>query len=195
MTCFQQPHSRDWKLFIAFCMIASLIFYHFHGLPSTSTNPKADLDAAYLTFGVPSSTSSQKHPIELLAEHGRRRFDRMVESQSKSLEQAIATYKKRYKMEPPPGFDDWYRLAIESNATVIDEYDSVMAMFEPYWSISAREIRARVRELLDPDFIDGKLLGIRVKDHQISTLNDKTAINRMQCFRKPFHNVCNSFCV
>lgn len=115
----------------------------------------------------------------------------MVESQSKSLEEAIATYKKRYHREPPPGFDDWYHLAIESNATVIDEYDSVMAMFEPYWSISARELRARVRELLDPDFIDGKLLGLRVKDHQISSLNDKTGINRMQCFKKLFQDVCS----
>lgn len=189
MTRFQLPQ----KSFIAFCIIASLLFYHyyFHGLSSTSPDPKEDLDAAYLTFGSPSSTSGQKHPIELLAEHGRRRFDRMVESQSKSLEQAIATYKKRYHREPPPGFDDWYHLAIESNATVIDEYDSVMAMFEPYWSISARELRARVRELLDPDFIDGKLLGIRVKDHQISTLNDKTGVNRMQCSKELFQDVCN----
>lgn len=169
MTRFQQK-----PFIIVFCIIAPLLFYHFHGLSSTSPDPKADLNAAYLTFG-----SSKKHPIELLAENARRKFDRMVESQSKSLEQATATYKKRYHREPPPGFDDWYHLAIESNATVIDEYDSVMAMFEPYWSLSARELRARVRELIDPDFIDGKLLGIRIKDHQISTLNDKTGVNRM----------------
>ena len=82
-------------------------------------------------------------------------------------------------------------LAIESNATVIDEYNSVMAMFEPYWSTSARELRARVREFLDPDFIDGKLLGIRVKDRPISTLNGKTGVNRMQCFEKLFQDVWN----
>ena len=179
MTLFQLRNTL-WKPFIFFCIIALLTFHHFHGLSPTLPNPVANLDAAYLTFGSPSSTSGQKHPIELLAEHARQRFTHMVESQSKSLEQAIATYKKRYHREPPPRFDDWYHLAIESNATVIDEYDSVMAMFEPYWSISARELRARVRELLDPDFIDGKLLGIRVKNHQISTLNDKTGVNRMK---------------
>lgn len=74
MTCFQQPHTRGWKPFIVFCIIASLLFYRFQCLPSTSADPKADLDAAYLPFG------GQRHPIELLAEQARRRFDRMVES-------------------------------------------------------------------------------------------------------------------
>lgn len=51
-------------------------------------------------------------------------------------------------------------------------------MFEPHWGISARELRARVREALDPRHVEGKMIGIHVKDHQFSTVNEKTGLNR-----------------
>lgn len=54
-----------------------------------------------------------------------------------------------------------------------------MATSEPYWGTSTRKLRARVREALDPRNIGGKMLGTRVKDHQILYLNEGTAINRM----------------
>lgn len=190
----QLPCAHSWKPFIFFCIIVSLSFYHFHGLP-TSPNPTGDLDAPYLSFGSLSSTSGHKHPVELLVEHARRRFTRMVESQSKSLEQAIANYKKRYNREPPPGFDEWYRVAVELNATIIDDYDTVMTSLEPYWGISARELRARVREVISPEHCNGLMMGIAVKDHQILTLTNDKLYTGMRCSTTHFkmfvtHFIC-----
>ena len=183
MSPLEQLRTHAGKLFIFFCVIAFLSVYHIHGPPSTTLNLTTHDDADSLTFTSPGLGSGQKHPIEVLVEDARRKYTHMIENQSKSLEQAIANYKKRYQREPPPGFDDWYRVAVRLNATIIDEYDTVMTMFEPYWGISARELRARVREALDPRLVHGTMFGVRVKDHQCSPVNEKTGTNRMPHLR------------
>ena len=180
MTVFKykllDTHARK-LLFTVLCFIVILSFYHLHDLPPRTAHAGTEKDHA--VFGSLAPTNGQKHPVEVLVEDARRRYTHMVENQSKSLTEAIASYKKRYRREPPPGFKNWYHVAVRLNATIIDNYDSVMAMFEPYWSISARELRARVREALDPGYMDGNVLGIRVKDNRIETLHEKTAMNRM----------------
>ena len=183
MALSRQLRSYLERLSILLCIIALLCLYHFHGVPPMNLDPVTEADVAYLGLDSPNITSGHQHPIEVLVDDASQKYSRMLANQSKSLEQAIANYKKRYHREPPPGFDDWYRLAVELNATIIDEYDTVMAAFEPYWGISARELRARVREVLDPRYLEGRLFGIQVKDHQIFTLNDETAMNRMHLSR------------
>lgn len=117
MTLFQQSCQRLWKPFTFLCIIAFLYSHRFYG--STSPDPTADMDATYLSLSSLSSTSPQKHPIEFLVEHARRKATDIVERQSKSLQQAMANYRSRYYREPPPGFEDWYRVAVELNATIL----------------------------------------------------------------------------
>ena len=175
MSAFQQLRTHLGKLFVFLSLIAFLSFYYLHGLPSTTLASVPGPDAHSPSLAFLGLTSDQKHPIEVLVEDARRKHAHIVKSQSKSLKQAIANYKKRYHREPPPDFDDWYNTAVRLNATIIDEYNTVMAMFEPYWGISARELRARVREALDPRLLDGKMFGIQVKNHELFTVNEKTA--------------------
>ena len=177
MPLFQQ-YRRQLPIFL--CLLAFLSLYCLHGLLSTASDPMLGTDTdMYFGLGSRGPTSGQKHPIELLVENARKRYTQMVDSQPKSLEEAIVNYQKRYKRVPPPGFDDWYHTAVNLNATVIDNYDTVMAAFEPYWGISARELRARVRETLDPKYAGGFLPGIRVQNHQLSTVHEETAGLRM----------------
>ena len=164
------------KVFIVFFFVVVLSFYHLNTKRIKILHPVTHGDVSY--SGLLGLTSGQKHPIEILFQDARRKQAHLVERQSKSLAEAVINYKKRYNREPPPGFDEWYHAAISLNATIIDDYDSVMANFEPYWSISARELRARVRQVLDPRLMEGKLIGIRVKNHQFSTVNGETGINR-----------------
>lgn len=158
MTLFQQLHTHAGKLFIFFCVIAFLSFSHLHGLPSTTLGPMAGGDVGSLILGSPGSTSGRKYPIEFLGEDARRKYTHMVESQSKSLEAAIAGYRMRYNREPSSGSDDWYHVAVRLNATISDEFDTVMAVFEPYRGTSARELGARVREALDLRLVKRKCL-------------------------------------
>ncbi|KAL8874697.1 MAG: hypothetical protein Q9198_006856 [Flavoplaca austrocitrina] len=71
----------------------------------------------------------------------------MVERQSKSLPEAIQEYQRRYQREPPPGFDRWYKMAVEANVTLIDEYDLLMQDLEPFGAISADELHARTAKV------------------------------------------------
>ena len=86
---------------------------------------------------------NEPHPIELLVHEANEDFQAMVEGQSKTLPDAIAEYERRYHMEPPPGFDVWFKLALESNCTIVDNFDTVMHSLEPFWGITAKEMRAR----------------------------------------------------
>lgn len=70
-------------------------------------------------------------------------FESKLDRQSKTLEQAVAEYKKRYNMNPPKGFDDWFAFAKDNKVTIIDEYDQLMRDLEPWAQLTGEDIRRR----------------------------------------------------
>lgn len=48
-----------------------------------------------------------RHPIQVLIERAEKRWKDKVARQSRTLSQAVAEYKRRYRRNPPRGFDDW----------------------------------------------------------------------------------------
>ncbi|KAH0556697.1 hypothetical protein GP486_005516 [Trichoglossum hirsutum] len=116
--------------------------------------------------------SSSTHPIVQLIGDAEVEFERMRSKQSKSLSEAVAEYRRRYKIPPPPNFDKWYGFAVSKNVQLIDEYDTVYHSLLPFWALEPATIRARVRESLgfDNSFIpmlirDGKVVKIEVGDN------------------------------
>lgn len=83
------------------------------------------------------------HPIPAQIKAAEVKFSKMIASQSRSLSQAVAEYKRRYDRPPPPGFDEWYKFAVDNNAVIIDEYDQLMEDLQPFWLLSGEEIRKR----------------------------------------------------
>ena len=83
------------------------------------------------------------HPIPKLMADAREQFDAKLRRQSKTVEQAVAEYEKRYQRAPPKGFDDWFTFAKENNAIIIDEYDQLIRDLEPFWMFSGEELRRR----------------------------------------------------
>lgn len=59
------------------------------------------VDAAYAAM------PKQRHPILHLIEKAEEEWEDLLASQSTTLEQAVAEYKRRYKRPPPKGFDVW----------------------------------------------------------------------------------------
>jgi hypothetical protein len=74
-------------------------------------------------------------------------FRQLIMRQSSSLEAAVAEYRRRYKRDPPKGFDDWYAFAMENDAKIIDEYDGMVNDFAPFWDLSGEEIRRRALQV------------------------------------------------
>jgi hypothetical protein len=85
----------------------------------------------------------------------------MRSKQSKSLSEAIAEYRNRYKIPPPPNFDKWYEFAVSKNVQLIDEYDTIYHSLLPFWALEPATIRARARESLG---FDNSLMPMLIRD-------------------------------
>lgn len=84
-----------------------------------------------------------QHPIPKLMADAQEAFERKVKSQSKTLREAVAEYRRRYKRDPPKGFDEWWEFAQEHKAIMVDEYDQLVNDLEPFWRFTGAEIRQR----------------------------------------------------
>jgi len=71
--------------------------------PATSTS-----EHYYHTNGLLEVNPNGPHPIYELIANAERAWKEKHERQSKTLEEAVAEYKRRYKRAPPKGFDTWY---------------------------------------------------------------------------------------
>lgn len=111
--------------------------------PPTWEQDKSDPPLDPLPYDITSS-----HPIRRLMQEAEDTFDALKKKQSRSLEEAVTNYKTRYGINPPPGFDKWYRFAKERSVQLIDEYDTIMESLLPFWALEPHVIRARVREAL-----------------------------------------------
>ena len=96
------------------------------------------------------TTATGLHPIETLVNEAKVNFAHVVERQSKTLYEAVAEYKRRYKRYPPPNFDIWYNMATKNNVIpLIDEFDTLMRPFETFWGIPPSLIRERLESAFD----------------------------------------------
>ncbi|KIX95863.1 uncharacterized protein Z520_08571 [Fonsecaea multimorphosa CBS 102226] len=88
----------------------------------------------------------------------------MASSQSKTIEEAVVTYKKRFNRDPPPDFDKWFELAQKNHYSLVDEFDTIMESLEPFWGIDPPLMRRAIESV--PDTASG-VVRISIKNHQI----------------------------
>lgn len=76
--------------------------------PSAVPASPANLTRRALSSSISADSPPDRlHPIAHLIERAEAEWDDMLRKQSQTLEQAVAEYKRRYKMNPPVGFDSW----------------------------------------------------------------------------------------
>ncbi|KAK8054007.1 hypothetical protein PG996_013308 [Apiospora saccharicola] len=93
--------------------------------------------------------SSHKHPVEGLVTNGNEAFQGMLQRQSQNYTSACDEYRRRYKMEPPPGFQAWYDFAASHNSPIIDDFDSIHDSVSPFWGMDGAEVSRRMTEAFD----------------------------------------------
>ena len=109
-------------------------------------------------------TNTREHPVDLLVKENEMKFNELLERQSRTLEQAITEYRRRYGIPPPPNFDQWYKFAKAKNVQLVDEYDTIYHSLLPFWGLQPQTIRARAKEALG--FDDNNLVGLLIRDGQ-----------------------------
>ena len=114
-------------------------------------------------------TNTKEHPIDLLVKDSEARFNELLGRQSKTLEEAVAEYRRRYGIPPPPHFDEWFRFAQSKHVQLIDEYDTVYHSILPFWGLQPATIRARAREAIGSD--DNNLIGVLIRGGKVTHIH------------------------
>lgn len=109
------------------------------------------------------SVINNGHPIEILMNDAAARSQAWLAqaSKSKTLSEAVDTYRQRYHISPPPGFDLWYKYATEKSSMILDDYDNIHEDLLPFWSMSPRSIRVSTREILSDQWNEVAEVSIR----------------------------------
>jgi hypothetical protein len=81
-----------------------------------------------------------RHPIEDLIASARANNAARLKRQSRSYQSACDEYHRRYNIEPPPGFQDWYNFAVKHQSPVIDNFDIIMNSISPLQKLSGKAI-------------------------------------------------------
>jgi hypothetical protein len=111
------------------------------------------------------------HPIKSLIELAAVQHETW-ESQahrSKSLAEAAAHYRRRYKRDPPPNFDKWYNFAVTRNSIVIDDFDNIEEDLAPFSSFNPDDLRLRTVTVLATNT---DVTGIRIRDGQAQAISE-----------------------
>jgi hypothetical protein len=141
------PSPSKSKLLLLTYLLVPILTIHREAISNYSLPPTSNLRPSFGHLSLDISDPIQTaHPVQQLIEESRARFSAMIERQSKTLEQAVAEYRRRYNMDPPPGFETWFEFAKTQNSFLIDEFDSIYESFSPYWQFSAATLRKNMRQ-------------------------------------------------
>lgn len=103
------------------------------------------------------------HPITTLIELAALQHDTWEAQahRSRSLAEAVVNYRQRYKRDPPPNFDKWYRFAVNRNSLIIDDYDNIEDDLAPFSSFNPDDLRLRTVTVLATNT---DVSGIRIRE-------------------------------
>ena len=97
-------------------------------------------------------------------------FRKKLDSQSKTLKEAVAEYRRRYQRAPPKGFDEWWKFANKHDVKTTDEYDGLMNDLKPFYELSGEEIRRRSEQVGSLPSIDL----VRIRNGTANVVNIKS---------------------
>ena len=125
--------TKPWIIALSTAIVFTVILLY------NSPSPVAPYTSRY-------DRTSCDHPVLQLTRNAQSAFNATLKRQSKTFNEAVVEYKRRYKMPPPPGFDEWYKFARDRETVLIDEFDVIYHALLPFWGLSPSVLRGRTRE-------------------------------------------------
>ncbi|CAE6516718.1 unnamed protein product [Rhizoctonia solani] len=102
-----------------------------HPLPPTPDLP----EHKYVEGGRVKTTIGGGHPLRRLIADAEATWDNLVKRQSTTLATAAKEYQRRYRRQPPKGFEKWYQFARSVNFKLIDEFDQIDRDITPFLAL------------------------------------------------------------
>ncbi|KAK6332341.1 F-actin-capping protein subunit beta [Orbilia brochopaga] len=112
---------------------------------ANDTDPLAEHFAPHLNWTVPDVWSVEE--IEELFLSSYTEYRAFLDRQSKTYEDAVRAYKKRYRRDPPPGFRRWFTYAKGMDCLVIDDYDVIEESLAPFRGLPRASLEQRMQEI------------------------------------------------
>ncbi|KAK4087071.1 endoplasmic reticulum-resident kdel protein [Purpureocillium lilacinum] len=110
--------------FVAF-LVANYILWH--------DTKSWDMAGLRSTVGV---ELGHKHPIKKLMVEAKLRHEKLLASRSHDVADAAAKYRSKRGRHPPPGFDAWFKAALDADAIVVEDYfDRIYKDLTPFWAL------------------------------------------------------------
>lgn len=119
--------------------------------------------------GKPKSAPTTSHPMWSLITEAEKDMEKIKARQSKTLAEAVAEYRRRYGLPPPPHFDKWFEFAQKNDVQLVDEFDTIHELLTPFWGLRPATIRARAKEALG---FGNSLLGVAIRDGRVTFMQD-----------------------
>jgi len=172
---------RSRTLLIGLAFLITTLFFLRDRLPfpkpdKVQSRPQSKVEPTKLRLQAPDAqyqplqyTNTKEHPVDLLVKESEARFEELLGRQSKTLGEAVAEYKRRYGIPPPPHFDKWFAFAQSKNVQLIDEFDTIYHSLLPFWGLQPITIRTRAREALG--FNSNNLIGVLVRDGKVQHIH------------------------
>ncbi|KAL3958577.1 hypothetical protein ACCO45_006739 [Purpureocillium lilacinum] len=96
----------------------------------------------------------EMYPIEALARAAETRFDALVARQSRTYVAAESEYRRRYGIEPPPGFEGWYNFSRAYESPIIDDFDMIHEAVAPFLRMTGPKVREVMAKANGIDGVD-----------------------------------------
>ncbi|QRW11842.1 glycosyltransferase family 90 protein [Ceratobasidium sp. AG-Ba] len=120
-------------------------------------------------------TMGGPHPLHALIGDAEAKWNKMLEGQSTTLDEAVEEYQRRYARQPPVGFDKWYDFARKVGFKFIDEFDQIDRDITPLLALPHHVLMRRIAALsteehaYNLDIKDGKVsVGGKLADWEVA---------------------------
>lgn len=93
-----------------------------------------------------------EHPFYELMESAEEKWRDLLRRQSKTVVEATKVYKRRYGIDPPEGFGQWFEWCLVHNVQLVDEYDLMMRDVLTHHALEAKTYVNRTQIIHDQPF-------------------------------------------
>ncbi|GAA6040182.1 hypothetical protein JCM8097_004167 [Rhodosporidiobolus ruineniae] len=114
------------------------------------------------------------HPILTLVKKAEQDWNAKVKRQSQTLPDAVREYRRRYKRNPPRGFEKWWAYAKANRIILTDEYDQIHRDLEPFWALEPSDLAHRVRVMQDRE----ESFTIQVLNGEVAETGEQASLRR-----------------
>lgn len=136
-TTWNKKSAYSWSIFVICATCALVAFYELS--QALSYEAKEHIPTAH------------QHPIQQLKQKSQDAWVSMIRTQSNDVPAAAHEYQRRYGRDPPPGFAKWFNYAAAHGSLVMDEFDQINEMIEPFWNVSPEELRRSIKAVSADD--------------------------------------------